>query len=181
MVSAKRRNQLLIALGALALSLWGGTQVLKRLGKVDTDQLVAQMLTTLEQNDFEEAGRLMDRILANDPDNAIALFERGKLWAAMGEVDAAMEDWNLLCEQQPLPATLASQACYQAGVLQLELGHAQSAEEYFLKSWTINTSQIQPLEHALRIHVLQMRREETRRILNFIEQRRSLSLEEPHY
>lgn len=148
--------------------------------KLDTAAMLAESRNLIEQGQAPKAGPVLDQILQAEPDNAEALFERSKLWLRMGERENAVSDLQNIRKSAASVQLnkLCSDACYLEGTLHLELNRARDAEKCFLEAWKQNTDSLQPLEHVLRLYTLQMRRKDVLNILDQIEKRRPLLLEE---
>ena len=148
--------------------------------KLDTSAMLAESRSLIEQGQVPKAGVVLDQILQAEPDNAEALFERSKLWLRMGERENAVSDLqNIRKARLSVQLNkLCSDACYLEGTLHLELHRAREAEKCFLEAWKRNTDSLQPLEHVLRLYTLQLRRKDVLNILDQIEKRRPLLLEE---
>ncbi len=180
MASQSKRRTWLVLAGLLAIALGVATPLINRLGREDVSSLLTQVQEAMATEDYERAGPLLDRILVQQPQHPQALLERGKLWALLGQTELALEDWRAVevQPQDPQSAQLAAQARYLEGLTQLRAQQARLAEQSFHQAWETYAEELQPLDHLLRLVVLQMRRHETRRILRILEQRRPLSLEE---
>jgi len=158
------------------------TQVMQRMGRVDSIALISEAEAALNRQDIQTAGTLLDRVLAQDATNASALIQRGKLWSSIGNFENAIDDWRKV---QPSAAAdrssqFASEARALEGALQVKLHRAVEAEKALLESWELHEADdnLPTLELLLRIFVVQMRREEIRGVLNVIETYRPLTLEE---
>ncbi len=167
---------------AVAVGLAISTQVLQRVGKMDADALVRQASAAFARRDVKTAGELLDRVLAVEPRNASALVARGKLWSSIGEFESALADWRAVegIDGNDPSRKLASEARRLEGEVQVSLHRAPAAERSLLESWELHKSDANfgALELLLRIYVLQMRRDETRYVLDVIESFRPLALEE---
>lgn len=177
---AKKHRTLLLLGAALAVVLVAATQFLNGWRKEDIGPLLREARIALAQSDFQRAGAVLDKILVQNPQHQEALLERGKLWALIGKHDDALQDWRSAgtLEGKGRSKKLASEARFLEGNLELSLKHARLAEQCLLEAWELDNDLISSLELLLRVYVLQMRGEETRRMLDRIEQRRKLSLEE---
>ena len=179
--SVKRRRLLLIAV-IVAVSLAVLTQVMKQVGRVDSAALISEAEAALKRQDLESAGTLLDRVLAQEPTNALALIQRGKLWASIGNFESALQDWRGVQAdgQSNSQSKLGSEALALEGALQVDLHRAQDAEKALRASWELYKADenLSTLELLLRIYVVQMRREEIRSVLEVIETYRPLALEE---
>jgi tetratricopeptide (TPR) repeat protein len=176
----KRRRLLWIAAG-VAICLAVATQMLQRMGKVDSVDLIGQSEAALARKDVKTAGALLDQVLTHEPANAAALIQRGKLWESIGESENALADWRQIdvADSRDSSSKLAGEARFLEGALQVKLHRAPAAERALLESWELhNRDNLQALELLLRVYVLQLRRDEVRRVLNVLEQRRPLTLEE---
>lgn len=62
----------------------------------------------IKENKADEAMKALNRLLAEEPHNAQALFLRGKLWWRQGNRSAAMNDYAASAEIDPEgPAAMA--------------------------------------------------------------------------
>jgi enediyne biosynthesis protein E4 len=177
--SHRLRKLLLIAI-FVALFVVIAIQFFLPTNKLDTAAMLAESRSLREQGQVPKAGMVLDQILQAEPDNAEARFERSKLWLRMGERENAISDLQNI-RKSGLSVQLnklCSDACYLEGTLHLELHRAHDAEKCFLEAWKRNTDSLQPLEHVLRLYTLQMRRKDVLNILDQIEKRRPLLLEE---
>ncbi len=165
-----------------AVCLVGVTQVMKRMGRVDSGVLVSEAEKALNRQDLATAGALLDRVLAQDPSNAAALVQRGKLWTSIGNFENALDDWGKVQASDVAERSkqFASEARALEGALQVRLHRAVDAEKALLASWELHKADenLSTLELLLRIFVVQMRREEIRGVLNVIETYRPLTFEE---
>ena len=146
----------------------------------DSSFLLADARRAMSQGDFHKAGAALDRLLSIHPEHAQALLERSKLWILIGDRESAIADLREIGRLTgPIRMDeVLSEARYLQGTLQLELGRAQDAEKCFLEAWKLSMENLQPLEHVLRLYTLQMRRVEILKVLDQIEKRRPLILEE---
>ncbi len=180
MFQSPRLRRLLLTAVVAAICVVIAVQFFLPAIKLDTAAMLVETRSLLEQGQVPKAGLLLDEILLAEPDNAEALQERCKLWLRMGDRENAILDLKKI---QALGVSvklnkLKSDACYSEGALHLELHRAREAEKCFLESWKRNTESLQPLEHVLRLYTLQMRRKDILNVLDQIEKRRPLLLEE---
>ena len=180
--SSNKRTKLLLMAAAVAIGLVVLTQVMQRVGKVDAERLVAEANEALARKDMKSAGELLDRVLAFEANNAPALITRGNMWMSIGEFEDAIADWRKVeaIEGSEKSRGFTSEARMLEGELQVALHRAVPAERALLESWELRKRQenLPALELLLRIYVLQMRREETRQVLDVIETYRPLAVEE---
>ncbi len=81
----------------------------------------------LKQLQFEDADRELAVVLATDPNHAEALILRATCWSHRGETDQARAALRTVLEHEPNRFS----ALRELGLLELKLGHHQSAVEAF--------------------------------------------------
>ena len=180
MFQSPRHRRLLLTAVIAAICVVIAVQFFLPANKLDTAAMLAETRSLLEQGQVPKAGMVLDQILMAEPDNAEALLERSKLWLRMGDRENAIVDLQKI---RALGVSgklnkLKSDASYSEGTLHLELYRAPEAEKCFLESWKRNNDSLQPLEHVLRLYTLQMRPKDILNVLDQIEKRRPLLLEE---
>jgi tetratricopeptide (TPR) repeat protein len=180
-MTTPQRRLIWIAIG-VAVCLIAATQALRRMGKVNANELIAQAKKAAEGQDFKTAGALLDKVLAQEPYNAVGLIERGKLWANIGQFDDAIADWRNVQTVADVASSskYVSEARSLEGALQVNLHRATAAEQALIQAWEFRQQddRLPTLELLLRIYVLQMRRAEIKHVLDVIESFRPLTLEE---
>lgn len=164
----------------VALFLIAVIQFYRPVVKPDVAGLLAEARSALNLGDVQKAGGALDRILLADPENAEALIERSKLWSLIGDYDSALSDLRKVTASKTAKrsASTTSAAWTLEGSIQLQRHRARDAERCLLEAWKQDQGSIQPLDILLRLYVLQMRRIETRKVLELIETHRSLLLQE---
>lgn len=138
-------------------------------------ELLGKAQSLLESGDNEQAGRVLELVLAQDPSNGMGLLFRGQVAMASGDSKAAFADWQRVPDSPP---KIGGTARFLEATVLLQSGQSRVAEQRLRRATELNPQYVQPHERLLQLYVLQMRRQEILEQLQALQQLRSLTLQE---